>query len=252
MLDITHFDFEDDPVRVIDRDGEPWFVAKDVCRILEISKYRDAVARLEADEKGPVVVDTPGGQQSMSAVNLSGLFALIFTSRKPEAKRFRKWVTSEVLPALYDRGSYTMPRAEPAPAVMATQTTQEMQHMLSTVREARLLFGTQVARELWRSSDLPDVGGAVSPRFDIQRADVEQFLAECCEATGDSRDFTPVPDLLVAYRDWSDAPLPDGVVQRALHGLALSYCDALTGQTYRRHKRNGTRGYLGLRLRSSE
>ena len=106
MVDIIPFDFETNAVRVVMRDGTPWFVAADVCRVLEIAGYRDAISRLDSDERASVVVDTLGGKQSMAAVDESGLFALIFTSRKPAAKRFRKWVTSEVLPAIRRSGHY--------------------------------------------------------------------------------------------------------------------------------------------------
>ncbi|MCR5555796.1 MAG: Bro-N domain-containing protein [Bacteroidales bacterium] len=97
------------PVRVEIIGGEPWFVAKDVCDALTIEKHRDAVSRLDDDERGSVVVDTLGGKQSVSAVNESGLYNLIFQSRKPEAKVFRKWVTGEVLPSIRKTGSYSLP-----------------------------------------------------------------------------------------------------------------------------------------------
>lgn len=72
-------------MRTTIRDGEPWFVAADVCRALEIKNARDAVARLDDDEKGVVLTDTPGGQQKMNVVNEPGLYALVLGSRKPEA-----------------------------------------------------------------------------------------------------------------------------------------------------------------------
>lgn len=98
---------ESTPIRVQVINNEPWFVAKDVCDVLGIEKYRDALARLDDDEKGcPVTVDTLGGPQKMSAVNESGLYNFIFLSRKPEAKKFRKWVTSEVLPSIRKTGRY--------------------------------------------------------------------------------------------------------------------------------------------------
>jgi prophage antirepressor-like protein len=100
------FDFNAKQVRVVSRDGSPWFVAKDVCDVLGISKYRDATARLDEDERGSVLLDTLGGQQRVSAVSESGLYALIFQSRKAEAKAFRKWVTATVLPAVRKTGSY--------------------------------------------------------------------------------------------------------------------------------------------------
>jgi prophage antirepressor-like protein len=94
-------------VRVEPINGEPWFVAKDVCDILGISKYRDFIANnLDKDERVSVHVDTLGGKQEMSAVSESGLYVLIFQSRKPEARAFRKWVTSEVLPTLRKTGEY--------------------------------------------------------------------------------------------------------------------------------------------------
>jgi len=109
---IIPFDFETNAVRVVMVDGEPVFVAADVCRVLEISKYRDAVARLDDDERVSVIADTLGGQQTMTAITESGLYALIMMSRKPAAKRFRKWVTAKVLPAIRHDGSYSLPATE--------------------------------------------------------------------------------------------------------------------------------------------
>jgi anti-repressor protein len=100
------FNYEENKVRTVLKDDEVWFVAKDVCEVLEINKYRDAVSRLDEDETGSVLVDTLGGKQEMSAVNESGLYSLIFKSRKPEAKKFKKWVTNEVLPSIRKHGAY--------------------------------------------------------------------------------------------------------------------------------------------------
>ena len=94
-------------VRVVMIDGEPWFVAADVCRVLEISNSRDAVSRLDDDEKDAVgITDTIGRQQQMTVVNEPGLYRLIFSSRKPGAKRFQRWVYHEVLPSIRKTGSY--------------------------------------------------------------------------------------------------------------------------------------------------
>ena len=91
-------------VRTVMKDGEPWFVAADVCSVLEHTNARMAVGRLDDDEKGVTNVDTPGGDQASLIVNESGLYNLIFTSRKPQAKAFRRWVTAEVLPAIRRTG----------------------------------------------------------------------------------------------------------------------------------------------------
>ena len=103
------------PIRVQVINQEPWFVAKDVCDALTIGNSRDAIARLDDDEKGVSVVPTPSGEQSMNLVNESGLYNLIFQSRKPEAKAFRKWVTSEVLPAIRRTGRYELKRRVVSP-----------------------------------------------------------------------------------------------------------------------------------------
>lgn len=93
-------------VRVVEMDGEPWFVSADVCRILGIGNSRDAARRLDEDEKGVVLIDTLGGCQQMSIVNEPGLYSLILGSRKLEAKAFKRWVTHEVIPSIRKHGAY--------------------------------------------------------------------------------------------------------------------------------------------------
>jgi len=105
------FTFSTQALRVILRNSEPWFVAADVAEALSIGRTDDAVRRLDDDEKGTDTVRTPGGQQEMTIINESGLYSLILTSRKPEAKKFKKWVTSEVLPAIRKTGRYEAPQA---------------------------------------------------------------------------------------------------------------------------------------------
>ena len=103
------FEFENSrSIRVIDISGEPWFVAKDICEILEIQNSRDTLAKvIDDEEKGVAKIYTPGGEQEMTIINESGLYTLILRSNKPEAKKFRKWVTAEVLPTIRKTGSYS-------------------------------------------------------------------------------------------------------------------------------------------------
>jgi len=98
-------------IRVKWVDNEPLFVAKDVCDALEITQYRHAVKRLYDDETCVVVVHTNRGPREMAAVTESGLYHLIFMSRKPVAQAFRKWVSSEVLPAIRLQGFYANPES---------------------------------------------------------------------------------------------------------------------------------------------
>ena len=102
----VEFTFDESLVRTVVKDGEAWFVAKDVCDILDIGDPSKAVDRLDEDETGTTSIRTTVGQRELLTVNEFGLYSLIFTSRKPEAKRFRKWVTSEVLPAIRQTGRY--------------------------------------------------------------------------------------------------------------------------------------------------
>lgn len=101
--------FDGHELRIIEKDNEIWFVAKDVCDILEIKNSRDAVSRLDDDEKGVVLTDTPGGRQKLQAVNEFGLYNLVLTSRKPEAKEFKRWITHEVIPSIRKHGAYMTP-----------------------------------------------------------------------------------------------------------------------------------------------
>lgn len=107
---ISHPDFGEVRSKMVK--GEPWFVAKDVCDVLGLINSRKALLSLDADEKGVTISDTLGGKQEMATINESGMYSLIFQSRKPEAKRFRKWVTSEVLPAIRRQGFYIHPSAQ--------------------------------------------------------------------------------------------------------------------------------------------
>ena len=109
MNGLQIFTYNGNEVRTVQKDGEPWWVLKDICEVLGISKYRDTAARLEDDEREPIRVDTLGGAQEMLCVNESGLYNVILRSDKPEAKPFRKWVTSEVLPSIRRHGAYMTP-----------------------------------------------------------------------------------------------------------------------------------------------
>jgi prophage antirepressor-like protein len=173
VSEIIPFDFEEHAVRVVLRDGEPWFVAADVCRVLEIGNPSDAVSRLDDDERETVGALTlgiaegqsgRGGARSLTIISESGLYALVLTSRKEAARRFRKWITAEVLPAIRRTGRYDH---TPLPAEDAGEVAglplREAELWLSIVREARLTRGTRAAAALWARSPLPPLSDA-APR----------------------------------------------------------------------------------------
>lgn len=103
------FDYTGKHVRTSAIGDTIWFVARDVCDILEVSDVSKAVSRLDDDEKGTNTIRTPGGSQNLLVINESGLYSLILTSRKHEAKQFKRWVTHEVIPAIRKHGGYLTP-----------------------------------------------------------------------------------------------------------------------------------------------
>lgn len=125
-------------IRTLNLDGEPWFVAADVCKALLIVNSRDALTRIDDDEKGVVSTDTLGGRQEVTIVNEPGLYALILSSRKPEAKAFKRWITHEVIPSIRKHGAYISPNAE---AVQVTPTIEQYiasARIIATCRADRL------------------------------------------------------------------------------------------------------------------
>lgn len=152
MNDIQKFTNDEfGTIRVADNNGEPWFVAKDVCDALGINKYRDAVSRLDADERESVVVDTLGGKQEVSAVSEPGFYKLVMKSRKPEAKAFQRWVTHEVLPSIRRQGGYMTARADEtheqimARALMLAKDTMDRQQREIAELRPKALFADAVA-----------------------------------------------------------------------------------------------------------
>lgn len=106
MNDLHIFNYNGYKVRTIQKDGEPWWVLKDVCEVLGLSSPHKVFERLDDDEKGRNQIPTLGGEQEMTVINESGLYNVILRSDKAEAKPFRKWVTSEVLPSIRKNGGY--------------------------------------------------------------------------------------------------------------------------------------------------
>lgn len=124
----TAFDWQGAPLRIFrDPKGLVWFVAQDVCQALGLSNTARAIARLDADTKGVTAVHTPGGKQTLTTINEAGVYALIFRSRKAEAKAFQRWVTHDVLPAIRRDGLYI--RGEER--LLSAATPEELQARLN-------------------------------------------------------------------------------------------------------------------------
>jgi len=105
--------FNDCPVRIIDREGQPWFVARDVCNVLELTNSTEALRSLDDDERSSLRItegtSSSGGNPNVNIISESGLYKLVMRSRKPEARKFVKWLTTEVLPSIRRQGAYVAP-----------------------------------------------------------------------------------------------------------------------------------------------
>ncbi len=145
---IAPYVFDGREVRIqVDEVGEPWFCAADVCACLGLDNARQAVAPLEADEKGVRIADTPGGPQQMQHVTEAGLYQLVMVSRRPEAKVFRRWVTHEVLPSIRKTGGYSMvPQPESRAQIMARALIAANEELTET-RQALALSEARVTEQ---------------------------------------------------------------------------------------------------------
>lgn len=109
MNNLQVFNYNGNEVRTIQKDGEPWWVLKDVCNVLDLSDTNKTAERLDVDELTRIKFVTGGQNREMLCINESGLYNVILRSDKPEAKPFRKWVTSEILPSIRKHGAYMTP-----------------------------------------------------------------------------------------------------------------------------------------------
>lgn len=115
MNNIQEFLYENSPIRMIESNGETWWVLKDICKLLSIENHKNITKRLEEDEVGTFELPHPQSKEKkleMLCVNESGLYSVILRSDKPEAKAFRRWITHEVLPEIHRTGGYNAINAE--------------------------------------------------------------------------------------------------------------------------------------------
>ena len=138
MNQLKTFTFGTYAVRTVEHQGDLWWVLKDVCEVLEISNHKMTAQRLDGDEVSQTdLTDSLGRQQSTTIINESGLYSVILRSDKPQAKPFRKWVTSEVLPSIRKTGGYIAGQNELSPEELMARALMVAQQTLAD-REARI------------------------------------------------------------------------------------------------------------------
>ena len=178
---IQVWNYESSEIRTVQVNGEPWFVLSDVCKVLEISNSRNISSRLEPDEKGVTLVDTLGGAQQMTIINESGLYTVILRSDKPQAKPFRKWVTSEVLPSIRKHGSYSVQSQfadlSPQLQVLIQMETRQKQIEARQVEQATALAGLE--------QKLQNTCEVIALDKTAWRKDSEHLINKIARATGE-------------------------------------------------------------------
>lgn len=146
MSNISVFNFNQNEIRtVLKDDGEIWFVASDVATVLDYSVASAMIRHLDEDEKGVSIVHTLGGEQEVSVISESGLYSATLKSRKPEAKQFKKWITSDVLPSIRKNGGYIAGQENDDPELILAKALQVANNVI--LRKTQELQQAQIERD---------------------------------------------------------------------------------------------------------
>lgn len=177
MSNIIPFDFEGSSIRLLDLAGSPWFVAMEIASILDYSDAFEMTKRLDEDEKQNRQIDG-FGPRGVTLINESGLYSAILGSRKPEAAKFKKWVTAEVLPAIRKTGSYTAPKASPSPVRLAYDAAKafpplfRVARLLGCDKNAAAISANQMVTKL---TDVNLMAGLGQIHLDAEKQDTQFF-----------------------------------------------------------------------------
>lgn len=216
--EVSPFNFGEHPVRVVVREGEPWFVCSDVAETLGYRDSHNAARHLDADEKGTQIVSTPGGDQKLTIINESGLYALVLRSRKPEARKFAKWVTSEVLPQIRKTGAYLPKEFAVNPGDVLTKEQQDALRQLVKTTADRLPKAKQGPASIKMWSKLKAHFGVAYRDIPQQEfTEAVSLLTRAATEWGLVDDEGPVPSVdvekLLLSGQADLVPLPDDVMR---------------------------------------
>lgn len=196
-------------VRTVLREGEPWFVAKDVCDVLGLGNNRQALARLDDDELASLVMTSGGQGREMNIVSESGLYSLILTSRKPEAKAFKRWITHDVLPSIRKQGYYSMIKDEDLVAILTERRKENATYLLEELADSYEKVNAERYEQLkviWNNL-----------RFDLDLKEVDKLIDEiwCGDGAGAAEAKKHYRDLYFSklgmshiYGKWKDPKKP--------------------------------------------
>jgi len=224
---VSNFQFDDHPVRVVTRNGEPWFVAADVCAALTIGNPTDALKRLDSDEQALDSIEgLTRGNDNVNLVSESGMFSLTLGSRKPEARRFKKWVTSEVLPSIRKTGFY----GTLSNPIMNMIVQQAIQYDKLEQEQQRLASQLQMATKLISStSEKVDRVAAIVDATDPQYYTIKAY-ANIVGTRVDDKVASRLGKL--AVRLSTDAGVDVGKARDGVYGLINRYHESILEQVF--------------------
>ena len=177
MSNIIPFDFEGSSIRLVDLEGSPWFVAMEVAAVLDYSDAFEMTKRLDDDEKQNLQI-AGFGPRGVTVISESGLYSAILSSRKPEAAKFKKWVTAEVLPSIRKTGGYTAPKASPSPVRLAYDAAKafpplfRVARLLGCDKNAAAISANQMVRKL---TDVNLLEGLGQVHLEAEKQDTQFF-----------------------------------------------------------------------------
>jgi prophage antirepressor-like protein len=217
-------------MRITDQNGEPWLAATDTCSAIGIKNPSDAIKRLDDDEKGVVSIYTLGGNQDLLVINESGFYNLVLSSRKqtPQAKAFKKWVTSEVLPSIRKTGGY---KADAAPDTAALITAiTELTREVAALRSQLATKGTQSRKTTQKSAQIET--HRISLPLSNGQLQVEKFYETALMACPGA--YLTVTELLEAYQSHCHVS-----AEQPYYHTVNTLCKALNlvDRTFHRRKR---------------
>jgi len=246
---IIPFDYDGENVRVVmDESGDPWWVAKDVCSILDIGwRGSETLNPLDDDEWGSEKLDTPGGPQSLAIVNEPGLYTLIIRSNKPEAKRFKRWITHEVLPSIRKTGQYTAlkPEANPIEKMIQSHSGLRTGQRIRLLELAYRISGMDEARRTRLLGDFNSLCSAfgisieeIHARSYRDQEALDNFFKECT-VPAEHTTRVRAMDLYAAFARWWTRNISNQVPTQRWFGR-------LTKERFRSEKVGGRYWYFGL------
>jgi BRO family, N-terminal domain/Poxvirus D5 protein-like len=205
MNEIAVFDFEENTVRSVMIDGDPWFVGKDVCRCLGIVDHNQALERIDEDERLDgynIPTQSERGGRTAIVVSEPGVYRLIFTSRTEAAERFKRWLAHDVLPSIRKSGKYVAPQLR-QPAMddvtpLGDLDFDDLRRAAPVLREWRLLYGKAAARVLARRLPVPQV--SIPELAAEDRDDAGEFSAEMLVRAQGA--LTSAAEIYAAYIEW--------------------------------------------------